>query len=553
MADKNATNTTEKRKASGFVISLKLLLSSLIIMFILAVVVSAVYVLPFRGISQNTTEMYLLEASGQIAYQIKLIFEKSLYDTRLQSRNLALIYRDVNRSRVIEILLDWYRNRPEYKAVYIALGRNVIGKDADFERDPRFYRGAFATYISSAPEGKGIKIASMPDNYKDEDKFKIPYDTQKSFISKPREQQVSLESKNYYLLMNIASPIVIGGVSVGVVGIDYSMEYIVYLVSQYNVLNNPKGFCSIASGDGSIIASKDNTLTHQNILNSSIIKHLNGSQKKELEEIVLRQPEGRMTFPTEFRQGQKTITGLYKFSIGDSDSSFIVMASVPENDVFSAINESTENAVIASVVVFAIGIFFLFILIQAVVIAPLVEQMKMIEKLSITDPLTGLSNRRFFEECFLKEWKMALRSKKPISFLMLDADKFKSYNDTYGHPQGDKLLIALSGVLKRSVHRPSDLAGRLGGEEFGILLPNTDLAGAVHIAEGVRGEVERLRIKVPETNQITTCTVSIGAASMVPSNNNVYEMIMKMADGYLYKAKENGRNRVYSALNENAF
>jgi diguanylate cyclase (GGDEF)-like protein len=78
------------------------------------------------------------------------------------------------------------------------------------------------------------------------------------------------------------------------------------------------------------------------------------------------------------------------------------------------------------------------------------------------------------------------------------------------------------------------------------------LAGAVHIAEGIRGEVERLRIKVAETNQITTCTVSIGAASMIPSNNYGYEIVMKMADDKLYRAKETGRNRVYSDLNRNA-
>jgi diguanylate cyclase (GGDEF)-like protein len=343
--------------------------------------------------------------------------------------------------------------------------------------------------------------------------------------------------------MRISSPIIDNGYSVGVVGIDYSMEDIIRLISSYSVLNSPRGFCSLALGDGSIYASKNSSLLYKNIM--SFVK--NSSQKKELSEI-LKKTNGNITLTTEFTPGETTITGLYKFSIDDSDSSFIVMASIPEDEIFEAINHSTKNALMAALVIFVIGILFLYVLIRQVVIAPIIEQMKIIEKLSITDALTGLSNRRNFEEAFNREWKVAIRNKKPIAFLMLDADKFKSYNDTYGHPQGDKLLIALSGVLKRAVHRPSDLPGRLGGEEFGVLLPNTDLTGAVHIAEGIRGEVERLRIKVPETGKITTCTVSIGASAMIPSTNDTHEIIMKMADEQLYKAKESGRNRVYSDL-----
>jgi diguanylate cyclase (GGDEF)-like protein len=264
----------------------------------------------------------------------------------------------------------------------------------------------------------------------------------------------------------------------------------------------------------------------------------------------LKQKSGKITLSTEFHEGEKTVTGLYKFTIGDSDSSLIVMASLPESDIYTAINESTNNAVMTSLFIFILGLLFFQILIKETVLTPLIEQMKTIEKLSITDTLTGLANRRCFEEAFNKEWKLAVRSKKPISFLMLDADKFKTYNDTYGHPQGDKLLIALSGVLKRAVHRPSDLPGRLGGEEFGILLPNTDLSGAVHIAESIRSEVERLRIRVPETGKITTCTVSIGAASIIPTVNDTHEKVMKMADEHLYSAKEGGRNRVYSELSK---
>jgi len=543
-AYKQKTPKTKKQNAG---ISLKLLLSSLFVMIVLSVAVSVVYVIPFRAISQNSTEQYLLEASGQIAHQINLIFEKSLNETQQYARNIALIYRDTDRNRMVDILVDWFRSKPEYMAVYANFGPGQYdNKDRIFANDSRFANGAFATYISRhLNDSEMLRVSAAPRNYASADKFRIPYESQRSYISKPTNQQVSQDSRDYYLLMRIASPIIDNGRSVGVVGIDFSMDSIVYLVSRYMVLNSEKGFASLALSDGSIIASRDASLIHQNVRN--LVP--NSSQRRNLAEI-LGQTEGRMTLTTEFRSGERTITGLYKFTIGNSDSSFIVMASIPEEEIFSAINVSTKNAAMASVLVVVVGIIFLYILIRLVVITPIMSQMKTIEKLSITDSLTGLSNRRNFEDAFIREWKVAVRNKKPIAFLMLDADKFKNYNDTYGHPQGDKLLIAVSNVLKRAVHRPSDLPGRLGGEEFGILLPNTDLQGAVHIAEGIRGEIERLRIKVAETGQITTCTVSIGAAATIPGINDSHETIMKLADEHLYKAKENGRNRVHSDLDK---
>ena len=543
----DATKNASKRR-QDIAISLKLLLSSLFVMIVLTAAINTVYVVPFRAISQNTTEQYLLEASGQIAHKINIVFEKALNETQLSARTLGLIYRYTDRNRMVDILVDWHRHSPQYIGTFTNFGPGQYdNRDRHFARDTRFSQGAFATYISriSAEDPRITVVADIPDYWTTE-RFRVPYETQRSYISKPAYQRVSQESDDYFLLMRIASPIIDNyGYSVGVFGVDFSMDDIVELISSYKILDRGKGFVSLALGDGSIIVSKDSALVHQNIMN--LVS--NAAHRRELAEII-GSPEGRMTLTTEFHRGQRTITGLHKFTIGDSDSSFIVMASIPERKIFSAINETTRNAIKTSLIIFVIGIIFLHILIRLVVITPIMEQMKMIEKLSITDPLTGLSNRRNFEDTFNREWRLAVRNKKPISFLMLDADKFKTYNDTYGHPQGDKLLIAISNVLKRAVHRPSDLPGRLGGEEFGILLPNTDLQGAVHIAESIRGEVERLRVKVPETGKITTTTVSIGAASMIPTAKDSHEIIMKIADDHLYKAKETGRNRVHSDLNK---
>jgi len=159
---------------------------------------------------------------------------------------------------------------------------------------------------------------------------------------------------------------------------------------------------------------------------------------------------------------------------------------------------------------------------------------KKIEILSITDHLTKLYNRRYFSESIDKEFARAVRQKECLSFLMIDVDKFKEYNDTYGHLQGDALLISLAKVFKGIVKRSEDLVFRMGGEEFGVLLPNTDFNGAFSIAEKIREEVQ---------NSIGI-TVSLGVACVFPKVGESSYDLLKLADSNLYKAKEMGRNRV---------
>ena len=529
----------------NIVISFKLLLSALFIMFMLAAVISIAYIVPFRAILRNTAEAYLFEASGQIANQVKLVFEKPLNETQQYARNIADIYKFTPREKMISVLKDWYTNKPEYAAVYVNFdAEQYDDKDKLFANDIRFVNGAFATYISHlGSDNAKIKIMSDIENYTESEKYNIPYKTQRSYISKPIHRQVSQKSNDYFF--NISSPIIDAGngLSTGVVGVDFSMESIVKLISEYSLSNSRLGFCLLALGDGSIIVSKDSALISKNILSFVADE----AEKWQLQEI-LEQTDGKISLKTDFKRNENTLTSFYKFSIGDTDLSFVVMTSIPESEIYNAINDSTTNAVIVSLFIMVIGLLFFYILIREIVHTPLMEQMKTIEKLSVTDALTGLANRHFFEETFNREWKLTIRNKKPLAFLTLDVDNFKTYNDTYGYPQGDRLLTALAEALKRTVHRPSDLLGRLGGEEFGVLLPNTDLNGAVYVAETLRGEIERLRIRVPETEKITTCTVSIGAAAIIPTSGETHETIMKKANEQLVKAKEGGRNRVYSDL-----
>ncbi|MCL2797832.1 MAG: diguanylate cyclase [Firmicutes bacterium] len=177
----------------------------------------------------------------------------------------------------------------------------------------------------------------------------------------------------------------------------------------------------------------------------------------------------------------------------------------------------------------------------------IVEQMRMIERLCLVDPLTTIANRRDFENRMGVEWYRALRIPLPLSIFMLDIDHFKKYNDTYGHPQGDVALKAVAQSLTATLRRSSDFAARWGGEEFIGLLPSLDdPKSALEIAEQIRENVAALLIPTSDGN-ITTLTASIGLYTAVPSIESCAENFIKKADDALYQAKLAGRNRVVSA------
>lgn len=167
--------------------------------------------------------------------------------------------------------------------------------------------------------------------------------------------------------------------------------------------------------------------------------------------------------------------------------------------------------------------------------------------LSRTDALTGLANRRAFEEAFDTAWADARRSGRPLSLLLADADHFKRFNDGYGHQVGDEVLRRLAQCLSASVHRPHDFVGRMGGEEFAMLLPQTDGAGARRLAERVHAMVAALEI-ASSGIVAGSVTVSVGLAWITPDGPSVAaEELFRMADAAVYQAKHNGRNRTECA------
>jgi diguanylate cyclase (GGDEF)-like protein len=174
------------------------------------------------------------------------------------------------------------------------------------------------------------------------------------------------------------------------------------------------------------------------------------------------------------------------------------------------------------------------------------EYVHTIEKLCMLDSLTGLPNRRGFDTRMNAEWGRANREKKPLGLVMLDIDKFKTYNDTYGHPQGDVLLMAIADVLTKTLNRQTDFSSRWGGEEFIVLLPNTGIEGTLKIAEQLRENVRNTQVPCADGTN-TSATISLGAVSIIPGEGDSAANFISEADKLLYNAKRDGRDRVCGA------
>lgn len=164
--------------------------------------------------------------------------------------------------------------------------------------------------------------------------------------------------------------------------------------------------------------------------------------------------------------------------------------------------------------------------------------------LSMLDGLTGINNRRRFNEYMIMEWKRGARNKTDLTVLLIDIDHFKLYNDRYGHLQGDECLKAIANKAKEMLGRPGDFIARWGGEEFVCILPETDLDGGIAVAERFRKGIYDMNIPNEELDAGGRVTVSIGIAHMVPEKSVKWEALISKADEKLYMAKEAGRNRV---------
>jgi len=170
-----------------------------------------------------------------------------------------------------------------------------------------------------------------------------------------------------------------------------------------------------------------------------------------------------------------------------------------------------------------------------------------LQRLSSMDGLTGLANRRQFDETLEQEWQRAIRTNMPLSLIFLDIDFFKRYNDHYGHQAGDDCLKEVAEAMQKTVHRPADLVSRYGGEEFVMILPDTTSEGALAVAEKVLAGITDLRIPHANSAVADHLTLSIGVATASPQESSRPAELIEAADKMLYRAKDQGRNRIETA------
>jgi len=235
--------------------------------------------------------------------------------------------------------------------------------------------------------------------------------------------------------------------------------------------------------------------------------------------------------------------GFYIFFTPIFDRNFVLVSKMPIQPFYATTNFFFNKSFIIPAAIF-IAIITLLSIFVILLMGREQRKKDIIEVESLTDPLTKVYNRRYFDNIIEAKFIKMKTQQKPISLLMVDIDFFKQCNDTYGHIIGDKVLLSIANVLTKYARREEDFVTRLGGEEFGILLIGTHKEDAIRIAEMVRKDVWKTDIKIDGIDNPISVTISIGVASLVPQKEHDFQILYETADKLLYQAKESGRNRI---------
>lgn len=223
-----------------------------------------------------------------------------------------------------------------------------------------------------------------------------------------------------------------------------------------------------------------------------------------------------------------------------------------QNTIMQSLVLRTQVELIVAVAIAISLSIGLIVVVSRKVTAPIFLEMQRktdeLERLAKIDGLTGLANRRFLDERLIQEWQNLKRNKDSFSIIMADVDYFKAYNDHYGHQKGDDCLQQIATTIATCLKRPGDLAGRYGGEEFMVILPDTDTKGAVAVAECIKHTIAQLHIEHKQSEIADHLTLSFGVASGVPCDKRVPEKLVALADEALYRAKRQGRNTITTSI-----
>lgn len=365
-------------------------------------------------------------------------------------------------------------------------------------------------------EGKLIVDASTLDpvaeNRADEEYFKVHRDSPDSglFLSRP-------------MLHRGAYSIVL---SRRITGADGKFLGVVAGSIRFSYFHDLFGRLRLGPDDVITVFRHDGTVIMRTPFDLDVIGH-NLSYVPGLAQ-VLNEPSGSYSRPS-------VVDGMMRLFVWrNSGSPLIVQVGKPWSSILHLWRtEATRIAgIMVALIVFALAVT----LFLAREIGRRARAEERLEELATTDALTGLKNRRKFDAEIDLEWRRAARQGTPVALLMLDADHFKAYNDTFGHQAGDQVLVGIAICVSDSVRRAGDCPARFGGEEFAVLLPGLSNIEAFRVAETIRTKVELW-------SEDPTSTVSIGVASMIPSASLDWSDLIEAADKALYAAKANGRNQ----------
>jgi diguanylate cyclase (GGDEF)-like protein len=366
-------------------------------------------------------------------------------------------------------------------------------------------------------------------NLGDRDWFTVQRDNPHAglYVSRPLQSRLNPGQVEIMFSRRVSRP---DGEFAGVVVGAFRVDYFKNLLSEINL--GPHGSISLLQSDGQVVARYPDRKTQvgESVDGRVIFERFNTGKESSF-------------FANSSRDGEQR---LYCFKRFDKLKMIVVVA--PSSRYIFA--DWTVRA-------WYIGVLA-FLLVAGALSAAWLLSFELRHRLTVEtnlrtltqiDGLTGLSNRRTLDDCLSLEWRRAQRTGKPLSVLFVDIDRFKNYNDAYGHQAGDDALIAVAQAIARCTSRPGDLTARFGGEEFLVVLPETDTRGALAMAAAIHSAVNALAI-AHGSSEVGTVTVSIGLASTDSANSGDSadaQALVKLADEAVYRAKAMGRNRTCQA------
>jgi len=461
---------------------------------------------------------------AMVLYQSR---QDALDHARETSRNVALMAeRDIERNFELYAL--------SLQAVVDGLDqRDVMALPPHLRHEVLFDRAATAKDLGSilVLDASGdIVLDSGSDaprkaNFADRKYFTVHRDDPRAglYISDPYQSRLRNGSLSIALSRRLSRP---DGSFNGIVMLSINLEYFRRLLAGLSL--GPHGSVSLISRDGTMIMRQpyDPRIPGRDISKANTFQRF------------ISAPEGSFS-DTASIDGVRRLYFFRNFP----DLPLIIMAAEAEEDIYAAWRRRALK-----IGTLMIGFGLAFVALSFMFGAQLRRRMRAESELQLlarTDGLTGLHNRRTLGEILDQEWRRARRTRSVFSLLFVDIDRFKAYNDTYGHQAGDETLAAVAQCIVGSIRRPGDSAARYGGEEFVVVLPDTPAAGASLIAEKIRSAISELAIE-HAGSEYGRVTASIGTASWTPEQDEDVTTMIKAADEALYNAKATGRNKVAS-------